>query len=52
MKEVRLKGIHRIEVRDDKRELDVADLEIRYARCSECCRRSASRNATPPWTSS
>ena len=32
MKEVRLKGIHRIEVRDDKGELDVADLEIRYAR--------------------
>jgi hypothetical protein len=28
---VRLKGIHRIEVRDDKGELDVAELEIRYA---------------------
>ena len=32
MKEVSLKGIHRIEVRDDKGELDVAELEIRYAR--------------------
>jgi hypothetical protein len=31
MQEVRLKGIHRIEVRDDKGELDVAELEIRYA---------------------
>jgi hypothetical protein len=32
MKEVTLKGIHRIEVRDDKGEADVAELEIRYAR--------------------
>ena len=32
MQQVRLKGIHRIEVRDDKGELDVAELEIRYAR--------------------
>ena len=32
MKEVNLKGIHRIEVRDDKGEPDIAELEIRYAR--------------------
>ena len=32
MKEVSLKGIHRIEVRDDKGDMDVAELEIRYAR--------------------
>jgi len=31
MKEVSLKGIHRIEVRDDKGERDIAELEIRYA---------------------
>ena len=32
MKEVSLKGIHRIEVRDDKGDIDFAELEIRYAR--------------------
>ncbi|MCB1504346.1 MAG: IS4 family transposase [Hyphomicrobiaceae bacterium] len=32
MKEVRLKGVHRIEVRDDKGDINVAELEIRYAR--------------------
>ena len=31
MKEVKLKGVHRIEVRDDKGDVDVANLEIRYA---------------------
>jgi len=32
MKEISLKGIHRIKVRDDKGDIDVAELEIRYAR--------------------
>ena len=32
MEEVSLKGIHRIEVRDDKGERDIAELEIKYAR--------------------